>query len=24
MPLGLFRHRNLSVANVVGILMAAA
>jgi EmrB/QacA subfamily drug resistance transporter len=23
-PLGLFRHRNLSVANVVGILMAAA
>jgi EmrB/QacA subfamily drug resistance transporter len=24
MPLGLFRHRNLSVANVVGVLMAAA
>jgi EmrB/QacA subfamily drug resistance transporter len=23
-PLGLFRHRNLSVANVVGVLMAAA
>jgi MFS family permease len=24
MPLSLFRHRNLSVANVVGVLMAAA
>jgi EmrB/QacA subfamily drug resistance transporter len=24
MPLGLFRHRNLSVANIVGVLMAAA
>jgi EmrB/QacA subfamily drug resistance transporter len=24
MPLGLFRHRNLSVANVIGILTAAA
>jgi EmrB/QacA subfamily drug resistance transporter len=24
MPLGLFRHRNISVANVVGVLMAAA
>jgi EmrB/QacA subfamily drug resistance transporter len=24
MPLGLFRHRNISAANVVGILMAAA
>ena len=23
-PLGLFRHRNLSVANIVGVLMAAA
>jgi hypothetical protein len=23
MPLGIFRHRNLSVANVVGILWAA-
>src|SRR6202035_5024149 len=24
MPLGIFRHRNLSVANVVGILWAAS
>jgi EmrB/QacA subfamily drug resistance transporter len=24
MPLGLFRHRNISVANVIGVLMAAA